>query len=449
MKGPITATHLLEHVASQVDEAELYESRSYELPLRFRAGALESLRSVETAGRALRVIHQGRLGFSTTTDLSDGATLALNALSAAQFGDPVAFGFPAQEPTPPARCFDQEIEGLDENQLIALGEEIVERFKAYDATLQVDVSVTKKIEEVRLLNTSGLAQEDRRTSLTVTMMAVQTRDDDILIVDDMVASRRRQDVDGLAAAGRIIQRLRWSENIAAVASKPMPIVFNNTGALVPLLPLILGLNGRQVYMGTSPLGEKLGQQAFDPRLTLVDDGRLDYAGRSAPFDDEGVPTAAKPLIEGGEVQQFLYDLKTAAQAGARSTGNGFKSGILSGGGHRQQPDVVPANWLLSPGEQSLEQILKGLDEALLVEEVLGLGQGNVVSGEFSNNVGVGFLVRRGEVVGRVKNTMIAGNAYELLKDNLLALSDRAEWVLGMLHTPAIAVDAVGVVSQGA
>lgn len=80
--------------------------------------------------------------------------------------------------------------------------------------------------------------------------------------------------------------------------------------------------------------------------------------------------------------------------------------------------------------------------------MLGLGQGNTIAGEFSNNVFSGFLVRRGEIVGRVKNTMIAGNAYELLKENLLALSDRPQWVFGIVNTPAIAIDGVGVASKG-
>ena len=104
--------------------------------------------------------------------------------------------------------------------------------------------------------------------------------------------------------------------------------------------------------------------------------------------------------------------------------------------------------MVLPGDTSLDEMLRGLDEAILVEQVIGLGQGNVLSGEFSNNVSMGFLVRNGEVVGRVKNTMIAGNVYELLKDQLIGLSDRAEWVFGMLNTPAIAVDGVGVASQG-
>jgi PmbA protein len=447
MKEPMSATHILEELSAKVDAAELYEVRSFELPVRFNAGALESIRSVETAGRALRVMHQGRLGFSTTTDLTDGKTLSQNALAAAQFSDPVAFEFPAQSAPSTVPCFDPQVEGLDERQLIALGEEVVEKVQAYDPELQVEVRVDKQIEEVRLLNTNGLALQERRSSLSLSLEVTQTREDDIWILERSASSRRRGDIDGSALAEYVIERLRWGERTVSIPSRPMPVVFNLDGTLVPLLPLLLGLNGRYVYLNTSPLSEKLGQPAFDERFTLADDARLDFGVRSASFDDEGIPTSTKPLIEAGHVRQFLYDLKTAAQAGTQPTGNGFKSGLF-GGGYEQRPDVAPTNWLVTPGEQSLEQILERLDEALLVEAVLGLGQGNLTAGEFSNNVFSGFLVRRGEILGRVKNTMIAGNAYELLKDNLLALSDRPQWVFGLVNTPAIAIDGVGVASKG-
>jgi PmbA protein len=447
MKEPISGMHLLEQLAAQVDAAELYEVRSFELPVRFNAGALESIRSVETAGRALRVIHQGRLGFSTTTDLTDGNTLSQNALAAAQFSDPVVFEFPDQPAPSTVPCFDPQVEGLDERQLIALGEEVAGRIQAYDPELQVEASVNKQIEEVRLLNTKGLVLEDRRSSLSLSLEVTQTREDDIWIVGRSVSSRQRGDIDGPALAEYVVERLRWGAKTVSIPSRPMPVVFNLGGALVPLMPLLWGLNGRYVYLNTSPLSEKLGQPAFDEQLTLVDDGRLDFGVRSASFDDEGVPTSTRRLIEAGRVRQFLYDLKTAAQAGTQPTGNGFKSGLFRGG-YKQRPDVAPANWLVTPGEQSLEQILQGLDEALLVEDVLGLGQGNIIAGEFSNNVFSGFLVRRGEILGRVKNTMIAGNAYELLKENLLALSDRPQWVFGVVNTPAIAIDGVGVASKG-
>jgi PmbA protein len=447
MKSQIHATNLLEEVSAQVEGAELYELRSLELPVRFAFSELEWIRSVETAGRALRLIKDGRLGFSTTTDLADRTTLLRNALESAQYGDPAPFQFPAKRPTEPVASYDRVVEHLDENALIVLGEEIIEEIQSYDAEVQTDVSIHRGIQEVSISNTSGLDIRDRRTELAISIEATRAREGDIVIIYDSASSHRAQDVDGLALARSIIERLQWAEKTVKVESQPMPVVFHRLGATVLLLPLMSGLNGRQVFFGASPLVEKLGQEAFDSRFTLVDDGRLDFASRSAPYDDEGVPTTSKSLIERGVVRQFLYDLKTAGLAGAQPTGNGFKSG-LSGGGFHRQPDVSPSTWLVPPGDQSLETILSTLDEALLVEQVIGLGQGNVMAGEFSNNVSVGFLVRHGGIVGRVKNTMIAGNVYELLKDQLVALSDRPDWVFGLLYVPAIAVQGVSVASKG-
>lgn len=446
MKTQLRAPDLLERVAAQTDGAEVYELHSVELPVRFHAGALESVKVVETAGRALRVIKDGRLGFSTTTDLGDDKDLFQNALESARYGDPAPFQFPAKQPAPPVQCFDPQVEQLDEQKLIALGEEIVEKIRAYDATLQIDAWAVKGLEEVTLCNTSGLELVSRRTVVSVGASVTRAHEGDILIIYDQDASRRADKIDGTAVAQRIIERLRLAEKVVPIETKAMPVVFHREGVLVLLSPFTVGLDGRHVFLGVSPLREKLNQKIFDERFSLMDDGTLDFAPRSAPYDDEGVPTAKKFLIEQGVVKQFLYDLKAAALGKAQPTGNGFKSGFM-GGGFRRPPGVAFTSGVIPAGTEPLDQILKDLDEALLVEAVMQLGGGNPLAGEFSNPISLGFLVRRGEIVGRVKNTMIAGNAYDLLKDKLIALSDQAEWVFGLLHTPAIAVDGVSVASN--
>jgi PmbA protein len=448
MTSQIRAGHLMEELSGQVGGAELYELRGLSTPVRFQAGALESVKSVETTGRALRVIHEGRLGFSTTTDLADDKTLVRNALQSAQFGGSAPFAFPERQPAAPVQCFDSEVEAMDAAALITLGEEVVERLRVHDPEMQVDVSVSKDVEQVTLLNTSGLEVEHRRTFFSIDIEAIRTRGDDITILWDSAASHAVGEIDPRAMVDRLLERLRWAETTAKVESKAMPVVFSSMATLCLLLPLSEGLDGRYVYEGASPLAEKLGQQVLDRRFTFVDDGRLDLAALSAPYDDEGTPTTKKSLVEDGVVRQFLYDLKTAAQAGVLPTGNGFKAQGFRDRGFHLPPVITPTTQLVLPGDTSLDELLRGLDEAILVGNVIGLGQGNILSGEFSNNVSMGFLVRNGEVVGRVKNTMIAGNVYELLKDQLIGLSDRPEWVLGILQTPAIAVDGVGVTSQG-
>jgi PmbA protein len=444
----IKPTDLLETASRRADAAELYEIRSFSLPVRFRAGALESVKAVSTAGRALRIVEDGRLGFSTTTDMTDDVQLIENGLASAEFGDRAPFTFPSEALMPSVACFDEHVDALDEEAMIELGASVIEQVASYDDELQIEVSVDKSVEQVRLFNTAGLELEERRSAFSMSIQVTRASEGDILIVYDASSSRCRSEVDVEALAGGIIERLRWAEEAAQVESKAMPVVFRSLGTLPLFMPLMQGLNGRQVYLGASPLADQQGEQVLDERVTLIDDGRLDFASRSASFDDEGVPTFEKPLIERGVVRHFLYDLKTAAQTESEPTGNGFKSGGISGGGFRRPPSVSPSTWVVPQGQQSLETILADLDEALLVDQVIGLGQGNVLSGEFSNNVSVGFLVRNGEIVGRVKNTMVAGNVYTLLKERLIALSDAPRWVYGLLQVPAIAIDGVSVVSKG-
>ena len=249
MKSEIHAPNLLDKMSGRVDGAEVYQLRSQELPVRFAFGELESVQSVETAGCALRLIKDDRLGFATTTDLTDDTTLVRNALESAQFGDPAPFRFPAKQTVETVACFDREVEQLDENALIALGEEIVEEVQAYDDQLQTQVSIRKSIQEIQLTNTSGLNVLDRRTGLAIAVEVTRAREGDIVIIYDSASSHRRQDVDGLALARGITERFQWSERTAEVESKPTPVVFHRLGAAVPLLPLMWGLNGQQVFLG--------------------------------------------------------------------------------------------------------------------------------------------------------------------------------------------------------
>ncbi len=444
MKNTLTAQEVLSRLPAGA-EGELYEVRRQVRPALFRSGTLESLRSTETAGRALRVIVDGRLGFSTTTDLGDAGILIRNALDSAQGGEAAGFHFPPPNGGSEVPCFDPEVEALSDEEMIAIGKEVIARIQAVFPQVQVHVGIRKEIEEVSLWNTSGLEISTRRTLLQLQAAAQVVGEQDIFFVTDEAVSRRRQEISPQAIAENILRLLRWSEKTVSLTSGAMPVVFHGTATAVLLLPLLYGLNGRDVYQRTSPLSELLDRPAFDPHFTLVDDGRLPFAYLASPTDDEGIPTDRKVLVQEGVIRQFLYDLKTAALAGTRSTGNGYKGQGPFGGDFRRRPDVAPASWLVMPGEKRLEEILEELDQALLVEEVLGLGQGNVIAGEFSNNVELGFLVRRGEVVGRVKNTMIAGNAYELLRGHLLAFGDRPRWVMGWLYVPAIALDRVSVV----
>ena len=81
-----------------------------------------------------------------------------------------------------------------------------------------------------------------------------------------------------------------------------------------------------------------------------------------------------------------------------------------------------------------------------VEEVLGLGQGNVISGAFSNPLALAFKIEHGEIVGRVKDLSIAGNVYDLLKD-VAAVSRETRWVYGSFCLPYLLLPEMNVIAK--
>jgi PmbA protein len=227
-----------------------------------------------------------------------------------------------------------------------------------------------------------------------------------------------------------------AERIAAVQSGGCRSS-SHGGLVALLLSLGMALDGKQVLLGASPLGSKLGQDITDPRFNLVDDPLLDFGPQTSAFDDEGVPRKVTPLVENGVLRNFIYDLDTAGRAGAQPTGHGVFRNYT--------------NLVVSPGEVAFEEMLKGVKQGLLVHDYLGLGQGNPMNGEFSVNLALGYKIENGEVVGRVKDVMLAGNAFQALKQ-ITAISRERQWLGGPYSYfnglfPYIQVDKLSVVAR--
>jgi len=144
------------------------------------------------------------------------------------------------------------------------------------------------------------------------------------------------------------------------------------------------------------------------------------------------------LIENGILRHFIYDLATAKRLGTKSTGHGRRSPASL-----PQPEF--SSLILERGDTSLEDMIHSIEKGLLVYSTLGGGMSNVVAGDFSVNVELGFLIEHGTVRGRVKNTMIRGNAFELM-EKVLFVGSEAEVVHGM-KVPPLAFERVSVTGE--
>ena len=418
---------------------EVYFVQSQSTPVGFEANALKEVDSSESAAAAVRIIKDGRVGFSSTSDLSDVDGVVAAALETAPFGAEAAFEFPGPGDYPDVPVYDALSESVTLEEMTALGQRVVDELRAYSGEVQVEGGVSRSTSTIALVNSRGGRFSYRRSSFRVGFQGTVINGDDMLFTSDSLSSISPIG-DPSEIVASIIRQLEWAKDIAAVETKTMRIILLPTAVSSVLLgPLLAGLNGKTVQQGTSPLAERLGERIVDERFSLTDDSTLPHIPGSRMSDDEGVPSRRLPLIAAGVASMFLYDLQTAGRAGTKSTGSGERGvGSLPGPG----PGVL----LVGDGDTSLEAMIEGTKEGLVVERLLGAGQSNVLGGDFNANVLLGYRVENGRIVGRVKNTMISGNAYTALND-LAAVGSDGRWVRGGLYVPSIALANVSVSAQ--
>jgi PmbA protein len=429
---------ILKQLRTQADQAEVVSVKSESATIGFESNRLKTSQVEATTGLAVRVVKDGRLGFAASSDESAAEKLVSNALESAAYGDEIPIAFPAPQPAPEVRTFDQAVTELPIPRMVEMGEEIIDLILQIEPDARVNVELERGVQHLSLRNQAGSDVSFQRSPLSLSFMVNRVKGDDVLMMFDALGTTVWED-GYLAFARRLGEKLELAKRSASIQSGRMPVLFAPTGALVLGLPLMLGLNGKNVYTGISPMAGKVGQKLFDDKITIVDDPTLDGKFGSASYDDEGVAHRRNVLVEGGVLKGFLYDLKTAAQSGVESTGNGSRS-LFS------PPSPSPTNLIFAAGETPLADLIAGIDEGLLVENALGLGQGNVISGAFSNSLSLAFKIEKGEIVGRVKDVSIAGNVYELLQD-VAAVSQETEWVYYNFNLPYVLLPDMNVVAK--
>jgi PmbA protein len=418
--------------------AEVFLVSEEETPVRFEANRLKDIRSRESQSVALRVFKDGRIGYATSNNLADIDGLISDALETARFGAPANFELPSPVAYSPLDTFDPAVPEVPLSIMVAQGQEIITRLTHHTPGLLCEGHLSREVATVTILNSNGLTVTYRKSLYGLDMGGILTHGTDMLFVGDGQYSCQFFG-ETTSVADSIIRQLDWASTTASVPTRKMPAVFTPLGVASALLaPLIVGFNGKMVLEKASPCAEKLGKQALDNKFSLYDDVTLPYQPASRPFDDEGMPSRRVPLVDKGVVSHFFYDLKTAASAHTTSTGHGRRG--------RHEPEPAPGAFVIPAGSVSLCDMIADMQEGLVIEQLMGATQGNILGGDFSGNVLLGYKVEHGRIAGRIKNTVVFGNVYALL-GNIAALGSDGRWVDGMLFTPSIFFPALSVASK--
>jgi PmbA protein len=202
---------------------------------------------------------------------------------------------------------------------------------------------------------------------------------------------------GRYAAERALSRLAARK----IDTCEVPVLFESTLASGLIGAYVQATSGGSLYRKASFLEGCLGQQVMGLHLDLHEFPHLRKGKGSAPFDDEGVTTHARRVVDAGVAQGYFLSSYSARKLGMKTTGN-------AGGAH----NLTLSSRLTQPGDD-LNAMLAKMHRGLFVIELIGQGV-NGVTGDYSRGA-AGFWVEGGRIVHPVHEVTIAGNLKDMLR----------------------------------
>jgi PmbA protein len=277
-------------------------------------------------------------------------------------------------------------------------------------------------------NTLGFLSGYPSSRHTVMCSVIAGEGDGMQRDDWYVQARAAADLEDARLVGRHAgQRCVRRLGARRLATMQVPVLFEAPIASSLLGHFVGAVSGGSLYRKASFLLDSLGQQVFSPLVRIRDVPDLKRGLASSPFDDEGVATHRRDVVERGVLQGYFLGSYSARKLGMASTGN-------AGGNH---------NLLLDSTGEDFSTLLKKMGRGLLVTELLGMGV-NQVTGDYSRGA-AGFWVENGEIAYPVQEITIAGN----LKDMFRAIGAVGTDVLvrGSRQCGSILVDGMTVAGE--
>lgn len=424
------AEKLLELAAQAgAEAAEVYQSRSLSRPVFFEANRLKQLEIGESEGTALRLWKKGRPGLAVAYGKVEPSALVERAIALSLLNHPE----PIELVSGAKQTYPDEGSTVPVEQLVKWGKESIAHIRKIYPEVLISSEWECEVESTRLINSKGLDCSHTDTTLSCYLAAEWIRGDDFLSVSD--GQTQRNTLTPIPLAQQIIDRLEWARENVPPPTGRVPVLFTAKAADMLWGTVSAALNGKRVLEAASPWSDRLCQAVTHNSITLYQ--KPDIGPFSCPFDDEGTITQPITFIKNGILQLFYTDRTTGRDLGSGTTGNGFRPGLGS------YPTPSLFNLLIEPGTGTMLDLIQMMEDGLIVDQMLGGSAG--ISGEFSINVELGYRVKHGKVIGRVKDTMVAGNVYTALKQ-VVALGGDAEWN-GYCYTPSLIVEGLSVTGK--
>lgn len=397
------------------DAFDAIAGESESMGLELFEGKVKSTEISHSRGLGVRLFREKRPGYAFTERFTREAIAQTvrDAMSHTRLTDEAAIELPAPAELPniDLRSLDPSLAtvGMDEMKSFCL--ELEERARSLDA--RVDnipyLGAGKSAGRTWIRNHKGIAYSASGASISAGVGVTAKQGEAKKMGAYNKGGRRFTREAGFDAefiARRAVERAVELLGAEPLPSGEYPVVFSNRVA-----PQLFGMFsspffGDAVHKGQSRLAGKIGQAIAPDFFNLVSDPHLPEWPGSHRFDSEGVVTRKLQVIEKGVLKTYLHNLESAQKEGIAPTGTGSR-------GYSGKAGTGFANYLVSKGERSLEELLAAHGACFYVVKLEGGSGCSAVSGEIS--IGAqGFWVEQGKIIRPVDRVTLSGNFFELL-----------------------------------
>ncbi len=267
--------------------------------------------------------------------------------------------------------------------------------KRSDKLISATAGYSDTFSESVMVNSNGFIGEKESTSFSCGAEAT-VRDGDKGRPEDYYYSRSRffkelpsPEFLGEKAVDYAVRKIGQDK----IDSGQFDMLIENRSVSRILYALYGPMSASAIQQRRSFLDGKLNKKIGSEKLTLIDDPFIPKGLGSRLFDNEGITSKKRVIIDNGILKQYYID-----------SYYGKKLGMTPNSGSS-------SNLVFKLGKKGLDEMTKNIERGILVTNFIG-GNSNPTTGDFSYGI-MGLLIEKGNIVKPVNEMNITGNIVDL------------------------------------
>ncbi len=425
----------------KIDECESIFSQRKIITVRITDSEIAEIKQNHEKSLGIRVIHQKRISSAETTNIEEAPKIVEQALASSALPKPKEFwkSLPSEFKSSSRieSLFDKRLVDISGTQAADIAQEMINS-ATYDKVSSITGSLNIVSENIELSNTNGLSCSDEATYISGTINADSTDATPVSGIGQ--ASCRTLDAFSPEKIGADAMRMCvGSINPQKPEAGEYSIIFDPY-SVGELLAFVFSSNfDLKTYCDKkSCFSDKLGSKVAVDEFSLIDDAHAAEGIGSKIFDDEGVATKPRPLIENGVFKGLYSDLYNAFKEGKETSGNASRMASPMGRSTDPIPIAAPHNMKITGNRMRREEIIQDTKKGLLIGRLWYTYAVNPIKGDFSCTARSGVrIIENGEIKDPGTSVRIVHNLPVMLQ-NISGIGDDAKNVLQWASLPSIA-----------